>query len=52
MNCLIYNNIFKRTTIKPKHGIAQLLSSIQMPGLTEEQSAKCDISIPEDELKK
>ena len=33
-----------------KYDIIQFLSSIQVPRLTEEQSAKCEILISEDDL--
>ena len=45
-----YNNLFKSNKRSSKYDIAQFLSSIQVPRLTEEQSAKCEILISEDEL--
>ena len=45
-----YNNLFKSDKRSSKYDIAQFLSSIQVPCLTEEQSAKCEILISEDEL--
>ena len=53
-----YNNLFQSDKRSSKYDIAQFLSSIQIPSissiqipsLTEEQSAKCEISICEDEL--
>ena len=45
-----YNSLFKGDKISSKYDIAQVLSSIQIPRLTEEQSAKCEILISDDEL--
>ena len=45
-----YNNLFQSDKRSSKYDIAQFLSSIQIPSLTEEQPAKCEISIFEDEL--
>ena len=45
-----YNDLFKSDKRSTKYDIAQFLSSIQIPRYTEEQSAKCEISISEDEL--
>ena len=43
-----YNTLFKSDKRSSKYDIAQFLSSIQVPCLTE--SAKCEIVISEDEL--
>ena len=48
MNSL--TSIIKSNKKKSKHEIAQFLSSIQILRLTEEQSAKCEISVSEDEV--
>ena len=45
-----YNNLFKSDKKSSKYDMAQFLSSIQIPHLTEEQSAKCEILISEDKL--
>ena len=45
-----YNNLFKSDKRSSKCYIAQLLSSIQIPCLAEEQSAKCEILIFEGEV--
>ena len=45
-----YNNLFKSDKRSSKYDIVQFLSSFQVPHLTEEQSAKCEILISEDEL--
>ena len=44
------NNLSKSDKRRSKYNIVQFLSSSQIPHLTEEQSAKCEILIPEDEL--
>ena len=45
-----YNNLLKSDKRSSKYDIAQFLSSIQVPCLTEEQSAKCEILMSEDKL--
>ena len=45
-----YNNLFKSDRRSSKYDIARFLSSIQVPRLTEGQSAKCEILISENEL--
>ena len=45
-----YNNLFKNNKRSSKYDTNQFLSSIQVPCLTKEQSAKCEILISEDEL--
>ena len=45
-----YKNLFKSDKRSSKCYIAQLLSSIQIPCLAEEQSAKCEILIFEGEV--
>ena len=45
-----YNNLSKSDKRSSKHDIAQFMSLIEIPRLTEEQSAKCEVSISEDEL--
>ena len=44
------NNLSKSDKRSSKHDIAQFMSLIEIPRLTEEQSAKCEVSISEDEL--
>ena len=44
------NNLSKSDKKSSKHDIAQFMSLIEIPRLTEEQSAKCEVSISEDEL--
>ena len=44
------NNLFKSDKGSSKYDIAQFLSSIQIPRLTEKQSTKCEIPVSEDEL--
>ena len=44
-----FNNLCKSDK-SSKYDITQFLSSIQVPCLTEEQAAKCEILISEDEL--
>ena len=50
INNEFYNNYLKVTKKWPKHHIVQFLTSIQTPHLIEEQSAKCEFSISEDDL--
>ena len=38
-----YNNLLKNDKRRPNHDIAQFFSSIEIPRLTEEQPAKCEI---------
>ena len=45
-----YNNLFKNDKRNSKYDTTQFLSSIQVPCLTEEQSAKCEFLISEVEL--
>ena len=45
-----YKNLFKSDKRSSKCYITQFLSSIRIPRLTEEQSAKCEILISEAEL--
>ena len=45
-----YNNLFESDERKPKHDIAQFLSLMNLLRLTEEQSAKCEISISENKF--
>ena len=45
-----YNNLFKSKKRRPTHQTAQFLSLIQIPHLTEEQSAIYEISILGDEV--
>ena len=45
-----YNNLFKSDKRSSKYSIAQFWSSIEIPCYTEEQSAKCEISISEDDV--
>ena len=45
-----YKNLFKSDKRSSKYDIAQFLSSIKIPRLTEEQSDKCEIFTSEDEL--
>ena len=47
LSIIIYLKKDKRSS---KHDSTQFLSSIQVPCLTEEQSAKCDFLISEEEL--
>ena len=44
------NDLFKSDKGSSKYDIAQFLGSIQIPRLSEEQSATCEIPISEDEL--
>ena len=44
------HNLFKSDKRSSKHDITQFLRSIRIPRLTEKQSAKCEISISEDDL--
>ena len=44
------DNLFKSDKRSSKYDIAQFLGLIKVPRLTEEQSAKCEILISEDEL--
>ena len=46
----MYTNLFKSNKKSSKYDIAQFLGLIQIPCLTEEQSAKCEILISKDEL--
>ena len=51
MNCLLSIIIYLKTIKRSsKYDTTQFLSSIQVPCLTEEQSAKCDFLISEEEL--
>ena len=43
-----YNNLSKSDKRSSKHDIAQFMSLIEIPRLTEEHSAKCEVSISED----
>ena len=45
-----YNNLFKNDKRSSKYDTTQFLSLIQVPCLTEEQSAKCVFLISEVEL--
>ena len=45
-----YSNFFESNKGRPKHNIAQFLRSMEILRLTEEQSAKCEILISEEEL--
>ena len=42
------NELFKNDKRSSKHDIAQFMSLIEIPRLTEEHSAKCEVSISED----
>ena len=45
-----YNNLFKNDKRSSKYDTTKFLYSIQVPCLTEEQSAKCEFLISEVEL--
>ena len=47
---VFYNNSLKSDKRRPKHHTAQVLSLIQITHFTEDQSAKYEISILEDEV--
>ena len=47
---IFYNNLFKNDKRSSKYDTSQFLSSIQVPCLTEGQSAKCEFLISELEL--
>ena len=42
---VFYNNLFKGDKRSSKYDIAQFLSSIKVPRLTEKRSAKCEILV-------
>ena len=50
VNNKLFDFLLKNDKRRPKHDIARFFSLIQKPCLTAEQSAKCEISISEDEL--
>ena len=51
MNCLLSIIIYLKTIKRSsKYDTTQFLSSIQVPCFTEEQSAKCEFLISEEEL--